>query len=103
MDNDFEIWYEAGRSLFIDFDEMPQDVTHFYELQIGLKFGIYQRYFLEKYNLLIYVKPDYDKFSIHIEHSLNKETLLNKSLINNNINSVQEILIEEAFKLTNKK
>lgn len=100
MDKNFEIWYENGRSLFINFDEMPQNVSHFYELQNGLKFGIYQRYFLEKYNWLIYVKPDYDKFSIHIEHRLNKETLLNIHLINNNINSVQEILIEKTFKLT---
>lgn len=93
----FEEWYENKRAVFVDFDKLPEYVEHFYEFQTGMKFGIYQRYFLQEYDWLIYVKPDYDKFSIHIECGIEKETIYNNWLINNNINSVQEILIEKAF------
>jgi len=93
----FEEWYELKRAVFVNFDEMPESVDHFKDLQIGFKFGVYQRYFLQEYGWLIYVKPDYDKFSIHIEHGLDKEIIYQSWLINNNINSVQQILIEKAF------
>jgi hypothetical protein len=92
----FEEWYESGLGVFVDFDEMPT-LAEFKEMQIGLRYGIYQRYFQLIYGWLIYTKPDYDKFSIHIESGLEKKTIYNNWLINNNLNSVQQILVDKAF------
>ena len=99
---DFEKWYEVGPAVFLNEDEMPQYASHLLEMHISMTFGVFQRFFLQQHGLWIYVKPDYDKFSIHIEHCMDKKTLFQSYLINNNINSVQKQLVAKAFEITSK-
>ena len=99
---EFRRYYEVGPAVFLDEDAMPQYADHLLEMHISMTFGVFQRFFLQEYGWWIYVKPDYDKFSIHIEHCMDKETLFTSYLIDNNINSVQKKLVTKAFELTSK-
>lgn len=96
----FNEWYEIGPNVFIDDYKLPKHVDHLDDLDICSTYGIYQRYFLECFGWTIYVKPDFDKFSIHIEDGINKKMIYQTILISNNFNIVQEKLVKIAFKLS---
>jgi len=103
MTQEFKNWYEKEQAVFLDKTKMPSKADDITNQHISMSFGVYQRFFLEKYGLMIYAKSDYDKFSIHIEDCLKKYLIYQSSLINNNIDSVQKILVEKAFDLTKDK